>query len=1536
MTRIVLAIALSMFLLPALAQDSEEEAETRSVFTSFIQNRLSTPNRQIRISGISGALSSSATISTITVADREGVWLRITNASIDWSRTALVLRQRLEIERLAAEEIEVIRQPLPEEGMPAPEAGGFEVPELPIAINMQSLDVPSVSFGQGVFGLESELAMEGRLRLESGALDTALAIERLDGPGGQLSLEAAYANDTRELDLDLALDEPADGVVANVLDIEGKPPISLSLAGAGPLDELDLSLALDADDERVLDGIVRLRQQDDGLGFSGEAGGPIARLVPRLYRDFFGEETSLSASGLVRDEGGVVLEALQVESAALTLEAAAETGEDGFLTALSLDGRLVDPEGETVVLPVAGGRTTATSADLAVTFGEAGSEEWNASLDIEELSSEGVGARDISLSMGGMARDLDRPEARSITYEVEGSASGLEAEREEIAEALGERIDLDIAGAWAAGEQLSIERAELAGDELAVTMAGNIADYAFNGDLGVRAASIAPFSGLAGRRLSGALDLGASGELRPIGGGFDLRLDGTADDLRIDEPAADSLLAGETTIAGRLARGEEGLTTENLEIANEQARLAADGNVATGAADFGFEFTLSDLALVSEQASGELVAEGRAEGSEGPIELSFDARVDGGSLAGKTLSEASAGFEGTLENEALEGRASADAFLDGVRTTLSADLRLDEDGRRLDNLDFTAGGASASGDIAQNANGLFEGALSVEAADISTAAALFLVEAEGAIEARIALEPQDGRQNAEADASVRGLRAGETELGEADIALAVADLFGVPAVDGTISASDVVAAGVEIDRLRADATRSGQTTDFEADAALANGATLSATGALASQDGGYRLDLETAELTHEDVRAGLAAPASLRVDGEDLSFDDIAVDVAGGRITARGQVADEYDVALSADAVPLSVANAVRPDLELGGTIDGEAAITGPREEPQVEFEVAGDEIAAAALQQAGLSTIAVEATGTTSGRRLEVDARVTSPEGLDAGIAGTVPLGEDELDLDVNLESFPLAVLDAVAPEQELEGRLSGSARLTGALDDPAAEFEIEGSGIGAAPLSALGVSGLDASASGSYGEGAVSLSQLQVDGPEGLSVSASGRLPLRGGDMAVDVTGSLPLALANTSLAERGTQLSGTVSLEARVTGAFDRPSVSGTFSTSGATATDPLSNLRLQDIEVSGGIEGETVTIRSASGALSGGGTVSMSGTVSISAAEGFPSDLQIALDEARYADGDFVVATVSGELTVTGALARDPLIAGEIDVARAEITVPENLGGGGAADIDVRHIAPPPRVQETLRRARADDGTPVPSERPSVARLDINVNAPARIFVRGRGLDAELGGSVRLTGPITGIRPVGSFDLVRGRLSILGQRINFEEGSVTLVGDLDPRLDFVATSQGSDITVYINVRGRVSDLDISFSSQPDLPEDEVLARLIFDRGVDDLSPLQLAQLAAAAAELAGGSQTSLLGNLRDATGLDDLDIVTDSEGNAAVRAGRYVRDNVYLGVEAGAEGRTRGTINLDITEQLRARGAVGSDGESNVGVFFEKDY
>lgn len=291
-----------------------------------------------------------------------------------------------------------------------------------------------------------------------------------------------------------------------------------------------------------------------------------------------------------------------------------------------------------------------------------------------------------------------------------------------------------------------------------------------------------------------------------------------------------------------------------------------------------------------------------------------------------------------------------------------------------------------------------------------------------------------------------------------------------------------------------------------------------------------------------------------------------------------------------------------------------------------------------------------------------------------------------------------------------------------------------------------------------------------------------------------------------------------------------------------------------------------------------------------------------------------------------------------MSGEIDLGSTEISVAEGLGGNAQAVLDdVIHRLPPPRVQQTLDRARV--GTPRTREASGSGQLltNILIRAPNRIFVRGRGLDVELGGELRITGPTNAIVPVGQFTLRRGRLEVLGQRIDFDEGSLQLTGNLDPQIDFVARTSSGDVTAIITVAGRVSSPEITFSSQPPLPQDEVLARIIFNRSVGNLSPFQIAQLASAAADLAGGGGgTGLIGALRGATGFDDLDIVTEENGETALRAGRYIDDNIYLDVQAEQDGDTRARINLDVTDDFTVRGSVGSDGNSTLGLFYERDY
>jgi translocation and assembly module TamB len=132
------------------------------------------------------------------------------------------------------------------------------------------------------------------------------------------------------------------------------------------------------------------------------------------------------------------------------------------------------------------------------------------------------------------------------------------------------------------------------------------------------------------------------------------------------------------------------------------------------------------------------------------------------------------------------------------------------------------------------------------------------------------------------------------------------------------------------------------------------------------------------------------------------------------------------------------------------------------------------------------------------------------------------------------------------------------------------------------------------------------------------------------------------------------------------------------------------------------------------------------------------------------------------------------------------------------------------------------------------------------------------------------------------------------------------------------------------------EILFLSEPELPEDEVLARLLFGRGIETLSPLQAAQLAGAVANLAGVGGEGIVSRLRKGFGLDDLDVTGDAEGGVGVRAGKYISDNIYTDVEIDSLGQAEVSINLDLSPSVTVKGSVDNEGQSGIGVFFERDY
>ncbi len=166
------------------------------------------------------------------------------------------------------------------------------------------------------------------------------------------------------------------------------------------------------------------------------------------------------------------------------------------------------------------------------------------------------------------------------------------------------------------------------------------------------------------------------------------------------------------------------------------------------------------------------------------------------------------------------------------------------------------------------------------------------------------------------------------------------------------------------------------------------------------------------------------------------------------------------------------------------------------------------------------------------------------------------------------------------------------------------------------------------------------------------------------------------------------------------------------------------------------------------------------------------------------------------------------------------------------------------------------------------------------------------------------------------------------------------DLDPELDLLARSRAADVTADIAVTGPASAPTIALSSEPELPEDEIIARVLFRKGVGELSAFEALSLAQAAAQLSGvGGAGRLLDPMRQTIGLDRLEVDAGDGGSAvaSVSAGQYVADGVFVGVEQGLkEQSSRMSVEIEVTPNITIETDVGADADSRIGVNIEWDY
>lgn len=445
---------------------------------------------------------------------------------------------------------------------------------------------------------------------------------------------------------------------------------------------------------------------------------------------------------------------------------------------------------------------------------------------------------------------------------------------------------------------------------------------------------------------------------------------------------------------------------------------------------------------------------------------------------------------------------------------------------------------------------------------------------------------------------------------------------------------------------------------------------------------------------------------------------------------------------------------------------------------------------------------------------------------------------------------------------------------------------------------------------------------------------VALTGRAPLAAsGSADLKLAGNLDLALANPILEANGRQVTGKVAIDTTVTGKTAAPQIAGTIRLSKGSLRDYTQGVSLTDItgELTGSqgvVRIEQLTARAAPGNLS------IQGTIGVLEPK-IPVDIKVTAKDAQPIASNIVTANLNAAIQVTGNAREQMDVNGKVHLNHANVSIPGGLPPEVAV-LDVEHDGAPP---------------PAPPQNPLVINLNLVIDAPNRILIQGRGLDAEMGGDLHIRGTTAAPIVEGGFELQRGFFSLANSKLTFTSGTVTFSGTglqkkLDPSLDFTAQTKAAEITAVIHITGLADSPQIELTSTPEMPQDEILARLLFGEPAAQLTAFQLVETGAALASLQGGGNGPSLNPLtriQKALGLDRLSVGGGSSGSGSsgqssgtsVEAGRYISSRVYVGVKETTTGGSTVDVDVDLTKHLKLQAQLGNNNPTTQGVTPETD-
>ena len=559
----------------------------------------------------------------------------------------------------------------------------------------------------------------------------------------------------------------------------------------------------------------------------------------------------------------------------------------------------------------------------------------------------------------------------------------------------------------------------------------------------------------------------------------------------------------------------------------------------------------------------------------------------------------------------------------------------------------------------------------------------------------------------------------------------------------------------------------------------------------------------------------------------------------------------------------------------------------------------------------------------------------------IDSGrVQGDIELSGERIASNLQITSLPLEIATLFS-DTGLIGSIDGRINLTGPVKSPtgAATLQIKGvrpAGPDYKTVPPLSVS-LNLNLARDILMGKADISGLSKDPghadftlPMKFSLKPFSMSIPEGGTLTGSVSAKVDLSLLPVLLSLDNQTLTGTAQADLKVSGQMKNPQISGQVIIADGRYVNARVGALFDRINAEIKANGSRLEITKLTATDGEGGQITGQGDIDVASGGQFPYRLALNFQGAKLIRLDIINARCWGDISLTGN-AHGADLKGAVKTDPIVLTIPEK-SGPDIPDLEIREINAP--TSEEVPQEKK------PEERYRL-NLDIGIDMPGRAYVRGRGLDTEWQGKLKIQGSSSNPRVRGRLDLVRGRFDFLGRTFRLTEGTLVFSGN-SPPLPFINVTGEAvtgEITALVSITGPATSPKLELLSTPQLPQDEILSRVLFGRNLNTISAIQALRLAQAANQLAGGGgpNLDLLGKARETLQLDDLDIGQTDEGGSTVGVGKYISEDIYVRAEkdlSPSDGSV--TVEIEVGPSFSLETQTGGSSGGKFGVNWKKDY